>query len=316
MDYISFRSEFGESLPSESRCANIYCIIKGCLLLFFGRIADLFGRKTVFLSGTAILGLFSLGAGFAQNEITVDILRGIQGVGGAAVIPAALGILAHAFPPGRTRSVAFATFAAGAPIGAAFGNLIGGALIQLTAASWRSSFFLIAGLSLSALLAGIFVIDRDPPSRELDRRIDWLGSLLVTAGLVLIVFVLSDGNIAPGAWGTRYIIALLVLGVALLVIFVLWQHYLERVQGDPGSRSSSLTPPPLMRVSVWTRSQGRMSVMLCIAFLEWCSFMSWAFWLQVCDYSTLIMHSEGTKVCFINRSCITRITQNCRQCRP
>lgn len=239
------------------------------------------GRKRIFLLGTAILGVFSLGAGFAQSEITIDVLRGIQGIGAAAVIPASLGILAHSFPPSRTRSIAFATFAAGAPMGGALGNLIGGALTQLTAPTWRSSFFLIAGISVATFLGGVFFFDKDVPYESIDRRVDWLGAFLVTSGLVLICFVLSDGSTAPQGWKTGYIIALIVIGVILLILFVLWQYYLERVRGGADKSQSRWTPPPLMKVSIWGRSHGRMAVILAIAFFEWCSFMSWIFWATV-----------------------------------
>lgn len=93
-------------------------------------------------------------------------------------------------------------------------------------------------------MGGLAFIDKDLPSTESDRRVDWIGALLVTAGLTLIVFVLSDGEIAPNGWQTSCervgqcnvfvlilasdIIALLVLGVALVLAFLLWQYYLER----------------------------------------------------------------------------------------
>jgi MFS family permease len=246
-----------------------------------GRLADLHGRKRVFLLGVAFIGIFSLGAGFAQDEVTVDVLRAIQGIGGAALIPASLGILAHSFPPSRTRSIAFATFAAGAPMGGAIGSVIGGALTQLTKPTWRSSFFLIAGLSLAAFLGGVVSIDKDVPYENIDRRVDWLGAFLVTAALVFICFALADGPIAPAEFKTGYIIALLVLGVVLLAVFVLWQHYLERVHETPETAQAWWTPPPLMKVSVWTRSNWRMAVILCIAFFEWSSFFAWTFWAQV-----------------------------------
>ena len=246
-----------------------------------GRLADLYGRKHVFLLGVAFIGIFSLGAGFAQDEITLDVLRGIQGIGGAAVIPASLGILAHSFPPSRTRSIAFATFAAGAPMGGAIGNIIGGALTQLTKPTWRSSFFLVAGLSLGAFVGGVASIDKDVPYEGIDRRVDWIGAFLVTAGLVFIVFALSDGPIAPEEFKTSYIIALLVVGFVLLVAFIFWQRYLERVHEHSEDTQNWWTPPPLMKVTVWTRSNWRMAVILWIAFFEWSSFQAWQFWAQV-----------------------------------
>ncbi|KAI0077783.1 MFS general substrate transporter [Panus rudis PR-1116 ss-1] len=282
------------ALPTIGRDLNIteaklqwlvsaYSLSAGCLLLFLGRVADLYGRKKVFLLGILIQGAFGLGCSFAQDEITIDVLRGLQGVGGAAVVPAGLGILAHAFPPSPARAIAFSTFAAGAPVGAAIGSVIGGILTQLTSQSWRSTFYLLTGISALVFIGGLFSMDKDVIDKTMDRRLDWIGALLVTAGLVFIVFVLSDGSIAENGWATSYIIALLVLGVLLVVAFLAWQYYLEKVHDGPddASKQSIWTPPPLMKLSIWTRAKGQLAVMLFIGFLEWCSFFAFTFWIQL-----------------------------------
>ncbi|ETW84917.1 hypothetical protein HETIRDRAFT_473617 [Heterobasidion irregulare TC 32-1] len=281
------------SLPSIGRDLDIpeanlqwlisaYSLSSGCLLLFFGRLADLHGRKKTWLLGFLCMAVFSIGCGFAHNEITIDVLRAFQGIGGAAVVPASLGILAHAFPPSRARSVAFATFSAGAPVGGAVGMIIGGVLTQLSKPAWRSNFYLMAGICALAMAAGALSIDADEPSTEPDRRVDWLGAFLVTAGLVLVIFVLSDGETAPQQWKTPYIIALLVLGVLCLAAFVAWQLFLERVlDGAHGAGRYAWAPPPLMRLSMWTRANGRFAVMQTIACVNWCSFMAWGFWVQL-----------------------------------
>ncbi|TBU52453.1 efflux transporter [Dichomitus squalens] len=265
------------SLPTIGRDLNIaesnlqwiisaYSLSSGCLLLFLGRLADIFGRKLPFIIGCAWMGVLGLGCGFAQGEITLDILRGLQGLGPAAATPAAIGILAHTFPPSPRRSIAFATFAAGAPVGGVVGNIIGGVLTQFTAQSWRSTFWFMTGLSALCCLGGLFSIDADDPYALPDKRIDWLWAFLVTTGLISIVFVLSDGTTAPDGWKTGYIIALLVVGVFFL-----------------GGEISQTwwTPPPLMLVSIWGRANGRLAAMLAIAFSEWCSFNSFLFWVQL-----------------------------------
>ncbi|KAK0453219.1 putative efflux transporter [Armillaria borealis] len=259
---------------------SAYPLSAGCLLLMFGRIADLYGRKKVFCFGAVWLAVFTLGVSFANTAMTLEILRGFQGVGAAATIPASLGILAHAFPPSRARTIAFATFAAGAPMGGAIGTAIGGIMVQLTKKTWRSIFYLNTGLTVASLFMGIFTIDRDLPSTEDDQRIDVVGTFLATAGLVLIVFVLTQGELAPQQWKTPYIIALLITGVILTVLFLLWQHYLERQQDSVYSRSK-WTPPPLMRLSLWTRAHGRVAVVMVIAFLNWCCFQGWCYWSQL-----------------------------------
>ncbi|KAJ7852795.1 MFS general substrate transporter [Mycena olivaceomarginata] len=252
---------------------SAFSLSSGCLLLLLGRLADLFGRKMFFLLGTAWLAIFSLGCGFAQTSITLYILRGLQGVGPAAFVPACLGILAHTFPPSRARSVAFSTFSAGAPVGGALGTQLGALLVQDTRATWRSPFFLFAGMSALCVFGGIFAIDPDKPTAESDRRVDWIGGFLVTAGVVLILFVLGQGQLAPQGWKTPYIIALLIIGVVLIAAFILWEHRLEKNEGK--------MRPPLMKLSLWGRAKGRFAVIQIIAFLEWSAFLSWYFWAQV-----------------------------------
>ncbi|KAG7097208.1 hypothetical protein E1B28_004579 [Marasmius oreades] len=264
---------------------SAYPLSSGCLLLLFGRLADLYGRKNAFTLGNLWLVALTLGCAFSNNAVTLSVLRGFQGVGAAAIIPACLGILAHHFPPSRARSVAFATFAAGAPVGGAFGTSLGGTLVQLTEKTWRSTFYLNTGLAFLSLVIGLFFIERDQPSQEPNRRVDWIGAFLVTAGLVLIVFVLGQGEVAPHQWGTPYIIALIVMGVLLLILFALWQRHLEII-ADQGLDSNSFlrwlpTPPPLMRLSLWTRANGRVGIVMCIAFLNWCCFLAWAYWATI-----------------------------------
>ncbi|PPQ78955.1 hypothetical protein CVT25_002284 [Psilocybe cyanescens] len=260
---------------------SAYPLSSGCLFLVLGRVADLYGRKRTFLFGSLVLSVFTLACAFPTDIVPLDILRAFQGIGAAATIPASLGILAHAFPPSRARTLAFATFAAGAPVGAVFGTAVGGVLTEYTAKTWRSSFYLFSGLTFLCFLGGLLSIDNDIPSDEKDKRIDWIGAFFVTGGLILVVFVLSQGEVAPQQWRTPYIIALLIIGVILLIIFMFWQRYLETVQDDPDSPYSWSTPPPLMKLSLWTRANGRFAAMMAIAFTNWCAFMAWTYWVQL-----------------------------------
>ncbi|KDQ19374.1 hypothetical protein BOTBODRAFT_437663 [Botryobasidium botryosum FD-172 SS1] len=244
-----------------------YTLTSGCFLLLLGRIADLHGRKKVFIAGMAWFAAWSLGCGFAKNAIALDIMRGFQGIGSAAIVPAAIGILAQSFPPSRTRTMAFAIFSAGAPLGGALGNVSGSLLTQYASISWRAVFFLSTGLAVATALLAWFVVDSDVIDSEEDRRVDWLGAALVTVGLVLLTFVLGQGEVAPQQWKTSYIIALFVVSIVILALFVAWEHYVEK----------NMTLPPLMRLSLWTRAGGRFAVVQGIAFLTWAGFTSWLF---------------------------------------
>ncbi|KAI9464426.1 efflux transporter [Lactarius psammicola] len=260
---------------------NAYSISSACFLLLCGRLADLYGRKRVWLIGYLILMVFSIGSGFAQSATALDTLRGIQGIGPAAVIPASLGILAKAFPPGPSRSIAFATFSAGAPIGAIFSTVLGSVLTQLTKATWRTPIFLFSGIALAFMILGFFVFEEDEPSTEEDKRVDWIGAALITAGLVLIVFVLSDSPTAHRGWKNPLIISLFVVGILLVLLFIVWQYYLERWLENPDVPRTRWTAPPLMKPSLWARAHGRFAVMQTIACINWAAFTIWIVWAEL-----------------------------------
>lgn len=307
---VSNSTAISISLPMIGRDINIpqdqlqwllsaYALSSGCLLLFFGRLADLHGRKKAFVLGMFTQLVFALGCGFASSGITLDVLRGFQGLGAAAAIPSALGCLAHSFPPSRARTIAFSTFAAGAPVGGAFGIIVGGVVTQLSDDHWRGTFFMAAGLSALTLIGGLLSMSPDKVDWEADRRVDWIGAALVTAGLVLIVFVLGQGQIAPHQWRTPYIIATLVIGVFLVAVFLVWEHHLEKASSDPNRPKSIWTPPPLMKLSLWSRAKGRVAVVLAIAFLNWAGFLSWSLWAQLYYQNYLGLSAIHTMVRFI-----------------
>jgi MFS family permease len=276
---------------------SAYSLSAGCLLLFFGRLADLYGRKRGFMIGTLWQCAFAIGCGLSQDGLTLAILRGCQGMGAAATIPSAIGILAHSFPPSRARSTAFATFAAGAPVGAAFGTIIGGVLTQLTTEHWRAAFFMAAGFSAMCFIGGVLSFDKDKVSSEADRRVDWIGALLVTSGLVLVVFVLGQGPVT--GWSDPYIIVLLILGVILVGMFLLWERKLETALASPDKPKSFWTPPPLVKPSLWARAKWRMTVILAIAFLNWSGFLCWTFWVQLYYQNYLHLTPTNTMIRFI-----------------
>jgi predicted MFS family arabinose efflux permease len=167
--------------------------------------------------------------------------------------------------------------------------------------TWRTPIFLFSGIALAFMFLGFFVIEKDEPSTEEDKRVDWIGAALVTAGLVLIVFVLSDTPTASRGWrnpreffssrpGLRSfqihrrapdMIGLFVLGVLLVIFFVTWQYYLERRLENPNLPRTRWTAPPLMKPSMWTRAHGRFAVMQAIACINWAAFTIWIVWVEL-----------------------------------
>jgi len=131
------------------------------------------------------------------------------------------------------------------------------------------------------MILGFLAIDKDEPSTEEDKRVDWIGDILITSGLILIVFVLSDLPTARRGLENPRIIALLGAGIVLVLLFAAWQYYLEWRLENPDLPRTRWTAPPLMKLSMWTRAHGRFAVMQIIACVNWAAFISWVVWVQL-----------------------------------
>ncbi|MBF9072831.1 MFS transporter [Streptacidiphilus fuscans] len=193
-----------------------YAIAFGGFLLLGGRTADLLGRRRIFMAGLAVFTAASLACALAASSTMLIVMRGIQGLGAAAVLPAALSIVMSMFPEGPERNKALGLWGAVGASGATFGVLAGGALTRY--AGWPYIFYLNVAIGGVALLLARRVVpeSRQPASH---RRYDPLGAVTVTGALVLAVYAISQ---APAVgWTATRTWALLAAAAALLVAFVL-----------------------------------------------------------------------------------------------
>ncbi|KAI1776737.1 drug resistance protein [Hypoxylon cercidicola] len=241
----------GEDLNiPESRLqwvVSSYALTFGCFLLLWGRIADIYGKRSIFVLGSAFVAVTMIVNPFIPNEIGFDLFRGLQGLGAAANVPTALGILGVTFPPGKAKNYAFSAYAAGAPLGSVFGNLIAGFIASF--ANWRWVFGATGGMAIAVTLAGILFIPPPPPHAtgkdgiSALKSVDWIGGTLVTAAILALLFALTEGNVV--GWGTIWIYLLIVISLLLLAIFVAWQWYQEK----------HMTSKPLMKVSIFKNAR-------------------------------------------------------------
>ncbi|WP_431984747.1 MFS transporter [Streptomyces qinglanensis] len=193
---------------------HAYALTFGGLLLLGGRTADRYGRKRVLLLGLCLFGLASLAGGLAQAPGHLVAARAAQGVGAAALAPAALAVLAETFPEGRARVRAFGVWSAMNAAGGAMGVLLGGLLTEY--ADWRWVMFVNVPMAACALaLAWRGVADSAPVSRG---RPDVLGAVLATAGTTLLVFGIVRTD--QYAWGSPVTLATLATAVVLLAAFL------------------------------------------------------------------------------------------------
>ena len=192
-----------------------YAITFGGFLLLGGRAADLLGRRRVFIVGVALFTIASLVCGLAQSEGMLIASRAVQGLGGAIISPAALSIVMTSFEEGADRNKALGVWGALGGSGAAVGVLAGGVLTEYL--SWRWIFFVNVPVGVVVLLLTPRIV---PESRRegSGRQYDALGAVLVSAGLALLVYAISE---APNVgWGTARTILLLILSIALLIGFL------------------------------------------------------------------------------------------------
>lgn len=232
------------SIPDSRQqwIVSAYSLTFACFLLFWGRVADLYGKRLIFVLGSAWVALATLINPFLRNEIAFDLFRGFQGLGAAANVPTAIGILGTTFPPGKAKNYAFSTYAAGAPLGSIFGNLLGGLIASYL--HWTWVLWVLAILAVCVTVAGYFVIPPPPTTLRAQgvkakATIDWVGAVLITAGLMVLLFALTEGNVV--GWSTPWVPALIVVSVILIALFVLWQRHLEK-----GGKQT-----PLMKVSIF-----------------------------------------------------------------
>src|SRR6202453_1154973 len=192
-----------------------YSLAVGGLLLLGGRLADLVGRKRMLIIGMLGFAAASALGGAAQNLAMLLAARAIQGAFGAMLAPAALSTLTVTFTSPAERGKAFGIFGAIAGAGGAVGLLLGGVLTEYL--SWRWCLYVNVVFSVVAVTAAVRLLRRD--KRDPDVHLDPLGTVLVVAGLVCVVYGLSEAD--TKSWSSPLTISLLVVGVILLAGFVL-----------------------------------------------------------------------------------------------
>jgi EmrB/QacA subfamily drug resistance transporter len=194
---------------------NAYTLTFGGFLLLGGRLADLMGRRRMFMAGLILFSLASLAGGVAQSEGWLIAARAVQGLGGAIVSPAALSIITTTFADGEERNRALGVWGAVAGAGGAAGVLLGG--ILTSGLNWRWVLFVNVPIGLLCAFLAPRVI-RESHAEAETRNFDLPGALTVTAGLALLVYALVDAvNVG---WGSTATLAKLGAAALLLIAFL------------------------------------------------------------------------------------------------
>ena len=211
----SIQTDLHFSEQSLQWVITAYAIMFGGFLLLGGRMADLLGRRRLFIAGVALFTLSSLLAGFAWSAGSLITFRATQGLGGALLAPAALSILTTTFAEGRERNIALGVWGAVSGSGAAAGVLLGGFLTSSLAWSWI--FFINVPVGV-ALVAVSPLLLRESRADLGHRHFDFAGAITVTSGLMLLVYAMTRAT--EIGWGTAETIGLLTGSAALILSFV------------------------------------------------------------------------------------------------
>ena len=203
---------------------NSYTLIFGGFLLLGGRAGDLLGRKRLFLAGIVVFSLASLLNGLATSGEFLILARGLQGLGGALVSPAALSIITTTFREGEERTKAMGVWSGIAAGGAAVGLLLGGILTELF--SWPWIFFVNVPVGIATFLLALRYVP-ESKNEGAHKRFDVAGAVTVTAGLIALVYGIVKAE--EKGWVSAHTIGFGALAFALLGAFIV----VERRSAEP-----------------------------------------------------------------------------------
>jgi EmrB/QacA subfamily drug resistance transporter len=211
----TIKTDLGFSQENLQWVVTAYSIMFGGVLLLGGRMADLLGRRRLFMAGLTLFTVSSLLDGLAWSESSLIAFRALQGLGAALLSPAALSILMTTFREGKERNFALGIWGAVSGSGGAAGVLLGGALTS--SLSWSWIFFINVPVGALVLAMAPRLV-RESVADVAHRHFDVPGAVSITGGLMLLVYAMTHA--AQHGWGTTETIVLLAASAALVVAFV------------------------------------------------------------------------------------------------
>ena len=221
----TIKHDVGFSEQSLSWILNAYTLMFGGFLLLGGRLADRLGRRRVLMAGIALFAGASLVCGVSQSEVELLVARGLQGLGGAMVSPAALSIILTTFAEGPERNRALSVWGAIAGAGGAVGLLLGGLLVQ--ALSWRWVFFVNVPIGAVVLTLAPRIVPESRATAVANGGYDVEGAVTITLGTIALVFTLIKAD--SWGWTSGRTVVGFVVSAVLIAAFVV----IERRHTDP-----------------------------------------------------------------------------------
>ena len=212
----SIRRDLGFSAVDLQWIVNAYTLTFAGFLLLGGRAADLLGHRRVFIGGLTLFALASLAGALSGDQLTLELARGAQGLGGAVVAPVTLSILATNFPEGPERRRAMGAWGAMGGAGGAAGVLLGGILTDVF--GWQSILLINVPIGLGIAWGALRYVPRAERDSAAEHHYDALGAVVVTAGLIILTYAIVRTDVH--GWGSAATLLTGGVGLALLAAFL------------------------------------------------------------------------------------------------
>lgn len=231
----TIQHDLHESFTTLQWVVNAYALVVAVLLVTSSRLGDYFGRKRLFILG---MGVFTLGSllcalsgrlsvGSLNPATILNISRGIQGIGGSAMVPLSLSLITATFH-GRERGTAFGIWGGVSGLATAVGPLLGGVLVSQV--GWQSIFYLNIPTGIVGMVVAMWAI-RESRDERMKRAVDVYGLVTLTVALFCLVLALMEGN--QKGWSSSYIVTLFVVGGISLLAFVVGELKISHPMVDP-----------------------------------------------------------------------------------
>ncbi|KAL8943730.1 MAG: hypothetical protein Q9211_000879 [Gyalolechia sp. 1 TL-2023] len=212
--------------------ALVYALAAGCLLLIFGAVADVFGAKLVWVTGSFLYVVFTLAVGLSQTGLQIIVFRTLLGVAVAMCLPTAVSLTTNTFPRGNWRNIAFASLGMGQPIGYSVGLILGG--IFTDTIGWRWGFYASAIVNCFISFCALWALPSvhhptvKPWTRQLKEDIDWVGALILSIALGILLYVLAMTTSSYRRFSDIQNIVLFTFSLLLLIAFPVYMNYQVR----------------------------------------------------------------------------------------
>ncbi len=231
----TIQHDLNESFSTLEWVVNAYTLVFAVVLVTSSRLGDIYGRKRVFMIGMAV---FTLGSflcaissdfhiGSLTNADMLNISRGIQGLGGSAMMPLSLALISTTFH-GRERGTAFGIWGGVSGLATAIGPLVGGALVEKV--NWQSIFYINIPIGIIGIGMAAWAILESKDERA-SKRIDMFGLVTITAAMFCLILALIKGN--EKGWTSTFIITLFVIAAVSFIAFIIGELRLHQPMVDP-----------------------------------------------------------------------------------